>query len=111
MNKKYISFCLLFFCSIITIGCSASYLPWNAGTRWNLTDSSYLNAPQIQTNYALQHFEDMEDFCEDNRHSVELYRTYLLPTYTWDRRLSPSQIESRRENIQSFIEQYDGNCN
>jgi len=111
MNIKY-NICFLFIFSYFIAGCDAAYLPWNAGTRWNIgeTDGSS-EEDTIVTNYALQTVEDLEDFCGDNSASVELYRSYLLPSYSWDRRLSPSQIESRKENIQSFLEQYDRICN
>jgi hypothetical protein len=110
--KKYITFYYLIMVFIIgnIAGCTAAYLPWNAGTRWNFSSTDDSSSHTIETNFESMHVENLEEFCEDNRVSVSLYRTYLEPTYTWSRRLTDGQIESRKENIQSFLTQYDSYC-
>jgi hypothetical protein len=108
--KKYITFYYLILVIVISniAGCTAAYLPWNAGTRWNFSADETPHT--IDTNFESMRVENLENFCGDNFESVGLYRTYLEPTYVWNGHLTQIQIESRRENIQSFVGQYDSLC-
>ena len=84
-------------------GCDKPYLPWNAGARW---PSSEQPRRHVRTERVPQ--RPIENFCEDNRQSVENYRHYLEPGYEWN--APPDVVERRKRYLRQFIEQYEQRC-
>lgn len=96
---------LAFAIGIGSSGCDKPYLPWNAGPSWS---SSGAEQPQqAQTRQTIQ--REIENFCEDNRETVEAYRRFLAPDYDWN--VPPTVEERRRRYTQQFVDQYDAECN
>ena len=92
----------LFF--FIATGCDKPYLPWVAGPSWG---SSGNETPQARREQVPQ--REIEDFCRDNRETVEAYRRFLEPDFDWG--VSASEEERRRRYTQQFVEEYDERCN
>jgi len=87
------------------VGCDKPYLPWNAGPSWSSAGSE--QPRQVEPQQVIQ--RDLENFCEDNRESVEIYRRFLEPDFDWN--TTPSAEERRRRYMEQFIRQYDAECN
>lgn len=88
-----------------TAGCDKPYYPWNAGPSWRSTGSEEMTTATRETLPQ----REAENFCEDNRETVENYRRFLEPDYNWG--VSPEAEERRRRYTQQFVDQYDNRCN
>lgn len=107
-NKKFRGSTLIWIlCTVLlTIaGCTQSYLPWVAGPAWTLRSSEVCNTMPVSVEVSQR---ELENFCEDNRQSVEEYRRYLESDIPWA--TSPEVDQRRRHHTRQFIEQYDREC-
>jgi hypothetical protein len=104
---KFFNTLLLLF--VFTIcGCDAAYLPWNAGTRWDVGSTDSTDALFVSSSNVLVEEIDLENYCEDNREFIERCRTYVQPEYDWHR--PRSSMTHRILYIQNLIDQYDNVC-
>lgn len=89
-----------------TLGCDRPYLPWNAGPRWG---TSGHERPAVVNEEPTVPQRRIEDFCRDERATVESYRRWLASEEPWSS--SPDVDERRRNYTQQFIDQFDRECN
>lgn len=90
---------------IMLAGCDRSYLPWNASP-WSSMSFSENSVGHSETSRIPQ--APAEDFCEDNRETVDQYRSFLNPNYVWPG--TDTEVVRRRRYCRRFVEQYDRLC-
>lgn len=89
--------------SILLPGCNKPYLPWVRSSNWDRPAEEPPREPREPLTRL-----PLEDFCEDNRETVALYRTFLDPDYDWG--VSPNVEARRRQYCQQFVDQYAELC-
>ena len=83
-------------------GCDGNYLPWNSNP-WR---GRIRRTAESHSEYIIQ--APPENFCEDNRETVQQYRRFLEPSYVWYG--STATVARRQRYCRWFVEQYSRFC-